>query len=128
MNTTEQLPPIIAELRNYRIGEWHARRGIEQDWQCIYCGSDYLASYDGYRSAELDHIYPQSMGGEHAYENIAVCCRTCNLLKSDYAPMGTTREERLADSRCYVQQARLQMDAELAEIRALVRVTPNLPV
>ena len=122
MNFTDQQTRIIDELqKNYRHGEWHAKRGVEQDYRCIYCGLDYLATYNEYRSAELDHIIPQSADGEHNYENIAVCCRTCNLLKCDFVPAGRTREERLADARRYIQEARNQYEAEVAEIRHLVR-------
>lgn len=125
--TADQQARIIYELqRNYRFGEWHARLGLDQDFRCIYCGVDYLASYNEYRSAELDHIYPTSLGGEEDYENRAVCCRTCNLLKRDYEPTGNTREDRIADARRHVQQLRFRYDAELTEIRFLISSALNL--
>lgn len=121
-HTEEQKDAIVAELlKNYRTGEWHARRGLEQDFKCIYCDLDYLHNYNAYRSVEFDHIIPQSKGGEHSYDNIAVCCRTCNLLKGSHYPKGRSRQEQLADSRLFVQKQRAAYDAELEQVRKLVR-------
>lgn len=113
---------ITATLyEKYRTGEWHARRGLEQDFRCAYCELDYLGTYNDYRSAELDHITPLSAGGEHAFENIAVCCRTCNLLKSTYVPNGKNRTEQILDTREHIQTLRARHEAELNEVRMLVR-------
>ncbi len=32
---------------------------------------------------EVEHIRPQSLGGETTEENLALSCRSCNLYKSD---------------------------------------------
>ncbi|MBL9114720.1 MAG: HNH endonuclease [Verrucomicrobiaceae bacterium] len=120
--TRERIEYIVAEFqKSYRTGEWHARLGIQQDFKCIYCGQDYLAHYNAYRSAELDHIIPISQGGSEGLENVAVCCRTCNQLKLTYYPQGSTREEQIADARRYVTESRLSYENELAEIREMVR-------
>jgi hypothetical protein len=33
---------------------------------------------------EVEHIIPQSLGGESRLENLALSCRSCNLYKSDF--------------------------------------------
>ena len=33
---------------------------------------------------EVEHITPQSQGGETIEDNLALSCRSCNLYKSDY--------------------------------------------
>lgn len=117
----EEHARIVEQLRNYRIGEWNANIGLEQDFRCAYCDKDFLASFDNYNSWQWDHIIPQSLDGEHNCGNIAVCCKTCNWLKNAYAPIGETRLERITDARRYIQQRRLRYEAEVAEIRDLIR-------
>lgn len=113
---------IMSELqKHYRFGEWNARLGLEQDFQCVYCAKDFLESFDSYNSWQWDHIFPLSLGGDDTFENIAVCCKTCNWLKGTYSPLGATREERIVDARSYVQKQRLSYETEVAQIRRLVR-------
>jgi 5-methylcytosine-specific restriction endonuclease McrA len=123
MNTHDgdELLKMIQDLSAYRIGEWNVRLGREQDWRCIYCGKDFLATFDDYNSWQWDHIIPQSTGGDHTLENIAVCCKACNWLKSTYAPSGATRAERIADAKNYIHKQRAAYDLELHEIRRLSR-------
>jgi 5-methylcytosine-specific restriction endonuclease McrA len=120
------LPPdqhahLVEQLRNYRVGEWNANLGLEQEFRCAYCDKDFLASFDNYNSWQWDHIIPQSLNGEHNCENIVLCCKTCNWLKNTYSPNGNTKSERVADARRYVQQRRIGFEAEVTEIRELVR-------
>ena len=69
--------------KHHRFGEWSAKHGINQDFRCAYCDRDFLASFDNYDSWQFDHIIPSSRDGNHAYENIVVCCKTCNFLKRE---------------------------------------------
>jgi len=53
------------------------RRVIERDGlYCVYCDDDL-------RDAEIhmDHVIPESKGGETSYSNLQVTCRKCNLAK-----------------------------------------------
>jgi len=53
------------------------RRVIERDGlYCVYCDDDL-------RDAEIhmDHVIPESRGGETSYNNLQVTCRKCNLAK-----------------------------------------------
>lgn len=120
-NDSDELAELVEKLKAYRIGEWNVRLGCEQDWRCIYCGKDLLATFDAYNCWQWDHIIPQSAGGQHGFGNIALCCKTCNWLKSTYSPGGTTRSERILDAKNYIQKQRVAYELELGEIRRLVR-------
>ena len=120
--TIEQQTQVIEELQKlFRFGEWNAKRGLETNCHCEYCDRDLLASFNDYDSWQIDHIIPSSQNGKHVYENMAVCCKTCNFLKLDYIPNGNTREERVADAKRYLDTKRKTRNEELQRIRSLVR-------
>jgi len=53
------------------------RRIIERDGvRCVYCDED-LSSAE----IHMDHVIPESRGGETNYNNLQVTCRKCNLAK-----------------------------------------------
>ena len=53
------------------------RRIIERDGvHCVYCDED-LSSAE----IHMDHVIPESCGGETNYNNLQVTCRKCNLAK-----------------------------------------------
>jgi 5-methylcytosine-specific restriction endonuclease McrA len=53
------------------------RRVIERDgYYCVYCDEDL---HDN--EIHLDHVIPESQGGETTYANLQVTCRKCNLAK-----------------------------------------------
>lgn len=124
-NEVQNTPPddslLLEQLRMHKIGDWDARQGLLQDFRCVYCDRDLLASYDNYNSWACDHIIPLSRDGDGAEENVVICCRTCNFLKRSYVPNGATRAERIADARRYVQEARLRHEARITAMRTLVR-------
>ena len=52
-------------------------RIIERDGRrCVYCDDD-LSSAE----IHMDHVIPESQGGETTYNNLQVTCRKCNLAK-----------------------------------------------
>lgn len=53
------------------------------EWTCFYCGEIVTRE-----NASLDHLVPQSKGGEHTKENLRTSCLLCNSIKS-----GKTYEE-----------------------------------
>jgi 5-methylcytosine-specific restriction endonuclease McrA len=118
---TDHQERIIQELYPLGVGGWHATHGLSQGFRCAYCDKDYLASFDAYHCLTLDHIIPKSCGGAETDENVVVCCSTCNWIKHIFLPTGNSREERIADARCYVQEQRLKREAEVEKIRLLVR-------
>jgi HNH endonuclease len=52
-----------------------ARRG---GYRCEYCGYPEAASST---PLEIDHIVPEAKGGRTTLDNLALCCRSCNLHK-----------------------------------------------
>jgi len=52
-------------------------RVIERDglW-CVYCDEDLSDA-----EIHMDHVIPESQGGETTYNNLQVTCRKCNLAK-----------------------------------------------
>lgn len=45
--------------------------------RCQYCGAP---------AESIDHVLPRSKGGDHSWENVVACCRSCNLRKADRTP------------------------------------------
>ena len=48
---------------------------------CEYCNAPEIISNVAF---EVDHTTPLSKGGTDNLENLALCCRICNLRKSDH--------------------------------------------
>jgi len=53
------------------------RRNImmRDNFQCVYCGAR--------KELTLDHVIPQSKGGENSWENLVTCCSPCNCKKGN---------------------------------------------
>ena len=49
--------------------------------KCIHCNSRLVVSLTGETEATVEHILPQTLGGAHALDNVALACRRCNNLK-----------------------------------------------
>jgi hypothetical protein len=47
-------------------------------WRCAMCGVKTIKAPYMKNSAELDHIVPLSLGGQHSYANTQCSCRACN--------------------------------------------------
>lgn len=56
---------------------------IRDDYECGFCG----CSLD-LDSATIDHVVPQSKGGETSWENCIIACKACNHEKGDELPLG----------------------------------------
>ena len=53
------------------------QRVIERDGpRCVYCDEDLSIA-----EIHMDHVIPESQGGETTYNNLQVTCRKCNLAK-----------------------------------------------
>jgi HNH endonuclease len=63
----------MAAVDAYRLEA--ARRG---GYRCEYCGYPEAASST---PLEVDHIVPEAKGGSTTLDNLALCCRSCNLHK-----------------------------------------------
>lgn len=51
------------------------RKHIKESWdnKCAYCGSE--------ENITIDHIIPQSKGGNDTTQNVVCCCHSCNQSK-----------------------------------------------
>ena len=57
---------------------------------CIYCGKI---------SESIDHLIPQSKGGESITSNCVPCCLSCNGKKSDTEALEWYRKQKFYDPR-----------------------------
>ncbi len=85
--------------------------------RCEYCHAPEIVFNFPF---EVDHVLPQSRGGSHDPENLALACRACNLFKSDFE---TARDDQgeaelsLFHPRRDVWESHFRVDAEQAVIR-----------
>lgn len=64
-------------MKKERIPLHLRKRVIERDGlRCVYCDEDLTNA-----EVHLDHVIPESQGGETSYANLQVTCRKCNLAK-----------------------------------------------
>ena len=71
---------------------------------------------------EVEHIAPQSRGGETTENNLALSCRSCNLYKSDYVSAVdelTQQEADLFNPRRDLWQEHFSVLEETGEIKGL---------
>jgi 5-methylcytosine-specific restriction endonuclease McrA len=77
-----ELPaPSVVKLTRYvrvplRRGVPLTRRAIfaRDGGRCVYCDAP---------ATSVDHVYPRSRGGQHAWDNVVSSCRRCNHVKAD---------------------------------------------
>jgi len=66
------------------------KRIIERDGlYCVYCDDD-LSNAE----IHMDHVIPESKGGEATYNNLQVTCRKCNLAKGTLSESEFTNKLR----------------------------------
>jgi 5-methylcytosine-specific restriction endonuclease McrA len=77
-----ELPaPSVVKLTRYvrvplRRGVPLTRRAIfaRDGGRCVYCDAP---------ATSVDHVFPRSRGGQHAWDNVVSSCRRCNHVKAD---------------------------------------------
>lgn len=62
------------------VGRYKTRKKNKRtnSWKCSYCGK---VIYDK-SEVTVDHIIPKSKGGTTTDDNLTICCKSCNGLKS----------------------------------------------
>ncbi len=71
---------------------------------------------------EVEHITPQSHGGETSEDNLALSCRSCNLYKSDFVwavDEATQTEVRLFNPRSDAWSEHFLMEEETGHVVGL---------
>ena len=65
--------------REPKVEDIAIRRAVlnRDGWCCAYCGSE---------ADTVDHILPESRGGEFTYHNLVAACFACNNKKADRTP------------------------------------------
>lgn len=74
---------------------------------------------------EVEHIIPQSRGGETVNDNLALSCRSCNLYKSDAVlvlDVTTQTNVRLFDPRREAWDEHFSANEESGEIEPLTAI------
>ncbi|MEU1812171.1 HNH endonuclease [Micromonospora sp. WMMD1076] len=63
----------------YRTHVGLSRRAVfaRDGWRCAYCRGP---------AETIDHVFPRSRGGRHAWENVVAACARCNHTKGDKTP------------------------------------------
>jgi len=91
--------------------DWQVR--VEDGCICSYCGLSGDGDFSIWMNLGIDHIVPRGGDGP---DNKTLACGECNTLKGKYRPNGTTREERIADARRYVEEKRERSKALFARM------------
>ena len=118
---------VIDQLRRAGLaGAWTAEAGERARYKCEYCDKDMLASVDNYLSWRLDHIVPESAGGDHTLENVALSCRECAVrFKGHWNPAyvageDASREKLISAVRKNVEKKRSSWVRCLSRSREIV--------
>ena len=73
------------------------RKQIKESWdhKCAYCGSE--------EDLTLDHVIPQSKGGEDITRNVVCCCKSCNQSKGhDHWKLWYVQQDFYCEEKFYV--------------------------
>jgi len=62
------------------------RRTVPVTRRAVFGRDGHTCQYCGGHAESLDHVLPRSRGGDHTWENVVACCRSCNIRKSDRLP------------------------------------------
>lgn len=62
------------------------RRSVPVTRRAVFGRDGHRCQYCGGQAESLDHVMPRSRGGEHSWENVVACCRSCNIRKGDRLP------------------------------------------
>lgn len=88
---TMKAPKKVAVKRNINLPKHFygpaplTDRGLRlrDDATCQYCGRTHLKKKEFWT---WDHILPQSRGGKNTWQNVVLCCNTCNNRKDNKTP------------------------------------------
>jgi 5-methylcytosine-specific restriction endonuclease McrA len=76
--------PLVIRLNYVVRAPFRRRTALSR--RAVFARDGYKCQYCGRPADSIDHVMPKSRGGEHAWENVAAACRTCNLHKRDRTP------------------------------------------
>lgn len=79
--------PSVIKLKNYvkiphkKVVLTRKNILIRDKYTCQYCGKKFISS-----QLTIDHIIPQSRGGQTKWDNVVACCKECNVKKGNKTP------------------------------------------
>ncbi len=76
--------PVVIRLRYVVKVPYHRRTALSR--RAVFARDGHHCQYCGSHADSIDHVLPRSRGGAHEWENVAACCRGCNLRKRDRTP------------------------------------------
>ena len=79
-----KLPSVLRLLRHVRMKRPFA--DVPFSRANVYARDEHRCQYCGRAADSIDHVFPRSRGGSHAWDNVAAACRPCNLFKRDRTP------------------------------------------
>lgn len=77
-STTIELPSVVRLNRYVKVPY---RRVVPVTRRAVFGRDGHTCQYCGGPAESLDHIHPRSRGGDHSWENVVACCRSCNVRK-----------------------------------------------
>ncbi|WP_017661269.1 HNH endonuclease [Baaleninema simplex] len=73
------------------------RQAIDQNLNCYICGCEIdFESSCQYNSPEIEHLWPQNLGGWSDYVNLKIACHQCNQNKKDYIDFSDFHYEEIS--------------------------------
>jgi 5-methylcytosine-specific restriction endonuclease McrA len=80
--------PRSLELVRYVVTKWmYERNGtVSPTRKLILKRDNYTCAYCGKTGSTIDHIQPQSRGGQNTWLNLVTACQKCNNVKDDRTP------------------------------------------
>ena len=81
--TTVELPSVVRLNRYVRVPY---RRAVPVTRRAVFGRDGHTCQYCGGPADSLDHVKPRSKGGDHTWENVVACRRTCNVRKGARTP------------------------------------------
>lgn len=91
-------------------------------YRCEYCGYPEAASST---PLEVDHIVPEAKGGPTTLDNLALCCRSCNLhkhIKTEAVDPITGRTVPLFNPRTHQWPEHFVLNRDTGEILGLTPI------
>lgn len=78
--------PVPSIVRLNRFVKVPYRRAAPVTRRAVFGRDGHRCQYCGSPAESIDHVVPRSRGGDHTWENVVACCRSCNIRKGDRMP------------------------------------------
>lgn len=82
--TSFDVPSVVRLLRYVNVPY---RRSVPVSRRAVFGRDGNRCQYCGGPAESIDHVLPRSKGGDHSWENVVACCRSCNVRKADRTPL-----------------------------------------